>query len=766
MNEDVTTLGIGVEYGDVGKASKELDNLTKSGKNAEGMASGLKSSFGAVAATVTAVSAAVSAASLLLINNARTFQVLEASLKTVTGSAENAAIAMEAIKDFAATTPYSVEQSTEAFIKLKALGLDPSERALRSYGNTASAMGKDLTQMIEAVADASTGEFERLKEFGIKANKEGDDIRLRFQGVTTTIKNNSEEIQSYLMKIGEVNFAGAMEERAKTIDGALSNLGDTWDSLLDSINKAGAADLFSSGISALSEGLTEITDQIKSGQLQSYMGAVGVQFEGIAGDISASFDIMAIEIAEAFGKTGIDGASAAEAIANSFINLPTTIREGIQTAVVETASFFDVLKAKREEFDRTGKTQDITNQAGAGASSELVSDLERINQIREDSLNTIKEEAEASRSASEKMIEDAKKLREEYEAEQEARKKLTADRLAQFKNETGSEQDTGYNEKEAAASQKRFEQLVAQLSTEEELIYESYEKRRQIIEEETAQGSEIQADLHSRNYQRLEEDLAEFNESKIESIRQSLLSEEEAINESYENRREMILEHERKTGEDVTKLLADLKKDRDERLADVRSKEQDGNASYQSSAYNQHMNFLKKMEVAEKSSGLSRVNIATDAFAQITAAGAQNSRKMFELNKIAGIANATISTAQGATKALEWGYPMGPIFAALIVAAGAAQIAAINSTSFEGGGGGTTPSMAGGGGTVNGFPVDSSTPTEIANTREQVGATIIINGDINSNNAETLLRDLKELINDQDFVLIENTSRQASELRT
>ena len=30
-------------------------------------------------------------------------------------------------------------------------------------------MGKDITQMIEAVADAATGEFERLKEFGIKA---------------------------------------------------------------------------------------------------------------------------------------------------------------------------------------------------------------------------------------------------------------------------------------------------------------------------------------------------------------------------------------------------------------------------------------------------------------------------------------------------------------------------------------------------------------------------------------------------------------------
>ena len=59
----------------------------------------------------------------------------------------------------------------QGFTKLVALGLNPSQRAMESYGNTAAAMGKDLSQMIEAVADAATGEFERLKEFGIKSKR-------------------------------------------------------------------------------------------------------------------------------------------------------------------------------------------------------------------------------------------------------------------------------------------------------------------------------------------------------------------------------------------------------------------------------------------------------------------------------------------------------------------------------------------------------------------------------------------------------------------
>ena len=96
-------------------------------------------------------------------------QQLQASLKTVTGSIENASTAWDTLLGFAAETPFTLDQSVQAFIRMQSLGLNPSLEALRSYGNTASAMGKDMMQMVEAVADATTGEFERLKEFGIRA---------------------------------------------------------------------------------------------------------------------------------------------------------------------------------------------------------------------------------------------------------------------------------------------------------------------------------------------------------------------------------------------------------------------------------------------------------------------------------------------------------------------------------------------------------------------------------------------------------------------
>lgn len=170
------------------------------------------------------------------------FESLRASLKTVTGSTEAGAAAFKKIQAFAASTPFSVKEITTAFVKLKALGLDPSERALKSYGNTSSAMGKSLNDMIEAVADASTGEFERLKEFGIKASSQGDQVAFTFQGVTTTVGKNAEEIQKYLLAIGETKFAGAMDDQAKTFNGVMSNLGDALDSFLDQVAQNGLLD--------------------------------------------------------------------------------------------------------------------------------------------------------------------------------------------------------------------------------------------------------------------------------------------------------------------------------------------------------------------------------------------------------------------------------------------------------------------------------------------------------------------------------------------
>ncbi len=174
-----------------------------------------------------------------LVSTNREFERLHASLKTVTGSLKGADDAFKLIEDFASKTPFSVEQLTEAFIKLKALGLDPSADALRSYGNTASAMGKDLLQFVDAVANATTGRFMNLKTFGINAEVQGDKVAFTFNKVTTVVKKNVTAIEAYLRQIGKTQFAGAMVAQMDILEGIFSNITDNVSHIAREIGKGG-----------------------------------------------------------------------------------------------------------------------------------------------------------------------------------------------------------------------------------------------------------------------------------------------------------------------------------------------------------------------------------------------------------------------------------------------------------------------------------------------------------------------------------------------
>lgn len=269
----------------LGKANKTISRFEKTNnKRVNKLRAGFLRLAGSVGSLATA-----SAGLRKLVSVARETDILNAQLITATGSTAGAAAAFEQLEKFAAKTPFALNQSVVAFQKLVNLGLTPSERALTSYGNTASALGKDLNQFIEAVADAATNEFERLKEFGIKAKQQGDQVSLTFQGITTTIGKNAAEIEQYLIDIGETQFAGAMEQRAKTLDGAISNLGDAWDGLFRTISSSGVGNAIAEQMRTASNAIIGFSKVIKTffpggqiGQItadQSELGVIAAQLE-------------------------------------------------------------------------------------------------------------------------------------------------------------------------------------------------------------------------------------------------------------------------------------------------------------------------------------------------------------------------------------------------------------------------------------------------------------------------------------------------------
>ena len=190
---------------------------------------------GALRGHVAALGAYVGGGALLrgaggFVSTASMFETLETTLGTIEGSGAKARQSMAWISDFAATTPFEIDKVSDAFVKLRAYGMQPTGGLLRSLGNTASAMGKDVMQAVEAIADAVTGENERLKEFGIKARTKGDTVTYEYgEGrVATANARDRAEIQRVLMGIMDEQYSGAMADRMKTFSGMMANLGDQW----------------------------------------------------------------------------------------------------------------------------------------------------------------------------------------------------------------------------------------------------------------------------------------------------------------------------------------------------------------------------------------------------------------------------------------------------------------------------------------------------------------------------------------------------------
>ena len=426
---DTASLIVRVSSTGVDKTTSQLNGLTKAA--------------GAAAAAVVSLETAKQVFSAL-VDSQRNFDKLNSGLITMTGSAENAAKAFSVLQQFAKETPYGLNQAVEGFTKLVALGLNPSKEALISYGNTAAAMGKDLNQMIEAVADASTFEFERLKEFGIKSSQQADTVSFTFRGVTTTVKKNSEEIQKYLLNIGNTDFAGAMETRSKTLDGQLSSLADSFDGLVLAVAQSGFGDAVGEQAARAEDAITALTDAIASNEIAATLQDWATLF-------NESFKF----ISDALNDLAYDTEDKSVDMSDSLGTIPDAIREwlpDIQQTFHEVIAWFQRIddyavalgQTLADVFDPS-KTAALTfKNLTAEADAAYAASIKR---------------AEAESQAITNRSKQRKKEIEEQRKQYNERKKQEID-LASLVNGKGGNGGTGKTDDKAAkAAAKKAEQL-------------------------------------------------------------------------------------------------------------------------------------------------------------------------------------------------------------------------------------------------------------------------------------------------------------------
>lgn len=225
-------------------AVKKADKgYTKSAANIRATSAKIVKSFTMIGAVATA---ALGVIGLVMSKQSGEMESYMTTLELLYRSQEKAAEKMSWLLEFAKTTPFELPGLIEATVKLKAYGIEADD-VLRGLGDTASAMGKPINQAVEALADAQTGEFERLKEFGIKGveitkkNADALGVSAKDAGLTALTytdeygkqraevidRNNRKIVTSTLMGIWNEKYAGGMEMQAKTMRGMVSNIKDS-----------------------------------------------------------------------------------------------------------------------------------------------------------------------------------------------------------------------------------------------------------------------------------------------------------------------------------------------------------------------------------------------------------------------------------------------------------------------------------------------------------------------------------------------------------
>lgn len=627
----------------------------------------LSSLAGTAKSAAAAVGLVVSAGAAMskLVQTARQTDVLMASLKTMTGSSEKATAAFGELTKIAAETPYTLDQSVTAFTKLVSLGLEPSKKAIISYGNTAAAMGKDLSQMIEAVADASTGEFERLKEFGIKAKQQGDQVSFTFQGVTTTVGKNAAEIEGYLQGLGENQFAGAMANRMATLDGALSNLQDSWDGLFRAVSSAGTGDIIAEQVRMASDALSELTASISSGEALAYIQAWGGEWEATFKDLQTAISDADDYLTGTLKEWGVSADDTSSFMSQAFWEFPANIRAAIQIATTELAGFVDKAKVYADIYARAWDPRNLFKDKG------ILGDYQaQIEQIDKNVLGlstSILAERDQRIGKLNEETDAAKALRAAYDEKQKA----PALDLGQFRvggDSTKSDSTAGGS----AKTSKQLEADAKRLQSQKDSAAEYLERLRQdnLTELQLVDTQE-------------QEKLAKIEEYRQQSTNadgtwkaNALITEQQhqaAINEIHRTAAQERIDINTKEIDDHYAQMADSRK------ADIAARKDEEN---------------KKQKTIDD--GIDAQRSMTSDLKSVL--GEQN-----EIYKASAIVTATIDTYKAATGAYAAmssvplvGPYLAPIAAGAAITAGLANIAAIAGAREQGGGmrGGSAYQMA------------------------------------------------------------------------
>tara|TARA_R110002153_G_scaffold43955_1_gene124032 strand:+ start:129 stop:1970 length:1842 start_codon:yes stop_codon:yes gene_type:complete len=272
---DELIVEIRAETRDLNKKLKKMrGDLDRSKTSASGLGSALKR-LGPILAALGAGAAVKGIASI-----GDEFERLKIALATLYGGPEGAEKAFAEINKFAQTTPFQLEDVTNAFIQLKANGIEPNVEMLTIFGDAASATLRPLESfqaLVRTTQKASQGglgieELQQLADRGLPVydilnkklgitRQEVSEIGKTAAGAATLMDALSEGMQE--------NYGGLMAAQMELLSTKISNLQIGFKQLGSEIFQSGLDKLLKSmadSATTMVEGIVKVLNEARTGK--------------------------------------------------------------------------------------------------------------------------------------------------------------------------------------------------------------------------------------------------------------------------------------------------------------------------------------------------------------------------------------------------------------------------------------------------------------------------------------------------------------------
>lgn len=291
---------------DASNYNKSLDNSTKKteqfNKTVSGLSSGLKSGLATSAkvagAAIGAVATGLSAALVAGVKYNAEIEQYQTSFEVMTGSADKAAETMDKLVDLGAKTPFETSDLANATQLLMNYGFtadgavekmtmlgdiaqgsaDKMQRIAMAYGQMSSA-GKvqleDVKQMIEAGFNPLQEISESTGESMASLYQRISDGALSVDEITASMERSTAAGGRYFQ---------SMEKQSKTLSGQFSTLKDNASQALGAFAQSSSDAIAGNILPTLNDGLSQITEQLKAGNMGA-LGQIGGQM--IAGLVAS-----------------------------------------------------------------------------------------------------------------------------------------------------------------------------------------------------------------------------------------------------------------------------------------------------------------------------------------------------------------------------------------------------------------------------------------------------------------------------------------------